>query len=46
MANKNKQQLNLHEFMNKHRKKVLTFISLTVVASMVISLIAQALVFF
>ncbi len=41
-----KPNYNLHEYMNKHRKKILTAISLTVVASMFLSVIAQVLVLF
>ncbi len=46
MANNKKQpNYNMHEYMNKHRKKVLTFISLTVVLSMIVSLIGSIMAF-
>ncbi len=44
--NKEKPNYNLHEFMNKHQKKVLAFISLTIVASMILSIVAQFMMFF
>ncbi len=44
MAKKN--DTNIHEVMNKNRKKVVTFISLTVVASMILSLVAQFMMAF
>ncbi len=38
--------MNMHEFMNKHKKKVLSAISIMVVASMLLSLVASFILAF